>query len=455
MSRVLIVDDEPGLRQSLGLLLADAGYEVAAESDGKRALERALAEPFDLILSDVRMPEMDGLACLRAYRARGGEALVIMMSAYGGEEAALAAMKEGAYDYIPKPFRPDEVVLTLRKAEEREQLGRTIATLKAQLDTTPSARAVVAESAAMRDALELVARVAEHKTTVLITGGRGTGKEVIAQAIHRASPRAAAAFVAVNCAAIPEALLESELFGYVRGAFTGAAGDKAGLFEQANGGTLLLDEIGELPLALQAKLLRVLQEGEVRRVGDQKTRRVDVRLLAATAKELAAEAAAGRFRHDLFDRLNVVTIHLPPLAERREDIVPLARHFAVQLARRLGHDLALSEAAVAWLREQPWPGNVRALEHAIERAAVLTDKELLEPADFGLPLHPGLPPGVSLTPGASPGSPGTLREAVEAAEREAITAALAAAEGNRRAAAQRLGVSLRTLFYKMDRYGID
>src|SRR5256884_444205 len=362
MSRVLVVDDEPGLRQSLGLLLADAGYDVVAEASAARALQRARAEPFDLILCDVRMADMDGIAFLRAYKSGGGHALVIMMSAYGGEEAALAAMKEGAYDYVAKPFRPDEVVLTLR---------------------------------------------------------------------------------------------ESELFGSVRGAFTGASGDRPGLFEQADGGTLLLDEIGELPLALQAKLLRVLQESEVRRVGDQKTRRVDVRLLAATAKDLAAEAGAGRFRHDLFDRLNVVTIHLPPLAERREGILPLARHFAVQLARRLGHDLALSEAAVAWLREQPWPGNVRALEHAIERAAVLTDKELLEPADFGLPLHPGLPPGVSLTPGASPGSPGTLREAVEAAEREAITAALAAAHGNRRAAAQRLGGGLRTLFYKMDRYGID
>src|SRR5438093_980514 len=376
MSRVLVVDDEPGLRQSLGLLLADAGYDVAAEGNGAKALERALAEPFDLILSDVRMPEMDGLAFLRAYRSGGGSALVIMMSAYGGEEAALAAMKEGAYDYIPKPFRPDEVVLTLRKAEEREQLGRTIATLKAQLDSTPAARALVAESRPMRDALELVARVAEHKTTVLITGESGTGKEVIAQAIHRASPRAAAQFVAINCAAIPESLLESELFGYVRGAFTGAAGDKAGLFEQANGGTLLLDEIGELPLPLQAKLLRVLQEGEIRRVGDQKTRRVDVRLLAATAKDLAAEAAAGRFRDDLFDRLNVVTLHLPPLAERREDIVPLARHFAGQLARRLGHDLALSEAAVAWLREQPWHGNVPAPEPAIARAGGLTDQGL-------------------------------------------------------------------------------
>lgn len=451
MSRVLVVDDEPGLRQSLGLLLGDAGYDVVAEGSGARALERARAESFDLILCDVRMADMDGLAFLRAYKSGGGPALVIMMSAYGGEEAALTAMKEGAYDYIAKPFRPDEVVLTLRKAEERERLGHTIATLRAQLDSSPASRALIAESPPMRQALDIVARVAGHRTTVLITGERGTGKEVIARAIHRAGPRAAGPFVAVNCAAIPETLLESELFGSVKGAYTGASGDRPGLFEQADGGTLLLDEIGELPLALQAKLLRVLQEGEVRRVGDQKTRLVDVRLLAATAKDLAAEAGAGRFRHDLFDRLNVVTIHLPPLNERREDIAPLARHFAAQLARRLGHELALSDAAVAWLSEQPWPGNVRALEHAIERAAVLSDKEMLEPNDFRKePL-----PAPSSPSGEQGTGSGTLRHAVEAAERLAITTALREAGGNRRAAAKRLGVSLRTLFYKMDRYGTD
>jgi DNA-binding NtrC family response regulator len=452
MSRVLVVDDEPGLRQSLGLLLADAGYEVVAEGDGARALERVQAEPFDLVLCDVRMPDMDGLAFLRAYKSHGGRALVIMMSAYGGEEAALAAMKEGAYDYIPKPFRPDEVVLTLRKAEERERLAHTVATLRAQLDTTPDARAMIAESAAMQQALSIVARVAAHPTTVLITGERGTGKEVIAQAIHRASARPDGPFVAVNCAAIPEALLESELFGHVKGAFTGAAGDRAGLFAQAEGGTLLLDEIGELPLALQAKLLRVLQEGEIRRVGDQKTRRIDVRLLAATAKDLAAEATAGRFRHDLFDRVNVVTIHLPPLAERRDDIAPLARHFAARLTRRLGRRVALSEPALAWLVEQPWPGNVRALEHAIERAAVLSDKETLEPSD----LRSNAPAPTPLSPSAGDPAAGsaTLHDAVAAAERQAITRALAAAGGNRRAAAQQLGVSLRTLFYKMERYGL-
>src|SRR5690349_14226480 len=221
-------------------------------------------------------------------------------------------MKEGAYDYIPKPFRPDEVVLTLRKAEERERLRHTVAHLRAQLDTGgPAARAVVAESGAMRAALDLVARVAEHKSTVLITGESGTGKEVIARAIHRAGPRVAAPFVAINCAAIPENLLESELFGHARGSFTGATADKPGLFEQASGGTLLLDEIGELPLGLQAKLLRALQEGEIRRVGDQRNRKIDVRVLAATARDLAAEVKAGRFREDLFYRVHVVTIHLP------------------------------------------------------------------------------------------------------------------------------------------------
>ncbi|HXI63188.1 MAG TPA: sigma-54 dependent transcriptional regulator [Gemmatimonadales bacterium] len=450
MTRVLVVDDEPGLRQSLGLLLADAGYDVTAEGNGAKALERALAESFDLVLCDVRMPEMDGIAFLRAYKGRGGNALVVMMSAYGGEEAALAAMKEGAYDYIPKPFRPDEVILTLRKAEERERLGNTIATLRAQLDTRPGARALVVESPAMRQALEIVARVAAHPTTVLITGDRGTGKEMIAQAIHRASPRAGGPFVAVNCAAIPDTLLESELFGYVKGAFTGAQADRPGLFEQAEGGTLLLDEIGELPLPLQAKLLRVLQENEIRRVGDQKTRRVNVRLLAATARDLAADAAAGRFRHDLFDRLNVVAIPLPPLSERREDIAPLARHFAALLARRLGRRLELSDTAIAWLREQAWPGNVRALEHSIERAAVLSDKEILEPVDFG---KGPLPPPFS--PGERGEGRGTLREVVERAERGAISDALRAAGGNRREAAKRLGVSLRTLFYKMDRYGLE
>jgi len=447
MKKVLVVDDEPGLRQSLGLLLSDAGYSVTAESDGRKALDRALAEPFDLVLCDVRMPEMDGLTFLRSYRSRGGAALVIMMSAYGGEDAALAAMKEGAYDYLPKPFRPDEVVLTLRKAEERERLGRDVAGLRAQLAIGPAERGLVVESRPMRAALDLVARVAEHNTTVLITGESGTGKEVIARAIHRASPRSARPFVGINCAAIPESLLESELFGHVRGAFTGATADKAGLFDQANGGTLLLDEIGELPVGLQAKLLRVLQEGEIRRVGDQRTRQVDVRVLAATARDLAAEAAAGRFREDLFYRLNVVTIELPPLRERPEDIAPLARHFVARLAQRFGRALVLNDAVVAWLEAQEWRGNVRELENAIERAVVLTDRDALEPKDFVQ--------APRTTHHAPTGGEVTLSDIVEAAERDAIAAALGQVSGNRREAAKRLGVSLRTLFYKMSRYGLE
>ena len=444
MKRVLVVDDEPGLRQSLGLLLTDSGYTVTAEQNGRRALERATSEPFDLVLCDVRMPEMDGLTFLRNYRQRGGSALVIVMSAYGGEDAAIAAMKEGAYDYLPKPFRPDEVVLTLRKAEERERLRQEVVGLKAQLASGPEERGLVAESAAMRQALALVARVAEHNTTVLITGESGTGKEVIARAIHRASPRAAKAFVGINCAAIPEALLESELFGHVRGAFTGASADKTGLFEAANAGTLLLDEIGELPTGLQAKLLRVLQEGEIRRVGDQKTRTVDVRVLAATARDLGAETKTGRFREDLFYRINVVAIELPPLRERRQDIAPLARLFAARLANRFARPLSLSDEGLAWLERQDWPGNVRELENAIERAAVLTNKEILEVSDF------------SRAPSPSPDAPaGTLSEAVDAAERQVISAALTATRGNRREAAKRLGVSLRTLFYKIDRYGLS
>jgi len=304
----------------------------------------------------------------------------------------------------------------------------------------------------MRAALDLVARVAEHNTTVLITGESGTGKEVIARAIHRASPRSARPFVGINCAAIPESLLESELFGHVRGAFTGASADKAGLFDQADGGTLLLDEIGELSVGLQAKLLRVLQEGEIRRVGDQRTRRVDVRVLAATARDLAAEAAAGRFREDLFYRLNVVAIELPPLSERRDDIEPLARHFTARLAQRFGRSVTLSDGAIAWLEEQEWRGNVRELENTIERAVVLSDADVLEPGNFS---HVPRPAGSPLGRTAHRAPAGTLSDIVEAAERDAIAAALGAVDGNRRAAAKRLGVSLRTLFYKMSRYGLD
>ena len=446
--KLLIVDDDPGLRKSLGMLLAEDGYDVAAEERATTALERLRAEPFDAVLCDVRMPEMDGLTFLRTYRERGGSALVIMMSAYGGEDAAIAAMKEGAYDYLPKPFRADEVRLTLRKAEERERLRGRVAVLEAEVARLHD-RAVVAASAPMRRVLELAARVAPHATTVLVTGESGTGKEVIARAVHRMSPRRDRAFVAVNCAAIPEQLLESELFGHARGAFTGAVSERRGLFEEADGGTLLLDEIGDLPASLQAKLLRVLQEGTLRRVGETRERRVDVRLIAATARDLEHEVGAGRFREDLFYRLNVVHVAIPPLRERPEDVEELAAVLLERAAARAGRRLRFGPGVVAALRESPWPGNVRELENAIERAVVLAEGDVLDVGSFlDRPGRGAVPRGTGQIEAAA------LSDVVADAERSAILRALDQAGGNRAAAAKLLDVSQRTLYYKMRAYGV-
>ncbi len=450
--KLLVVDDEPGLRQSLRLILTDEGFQVAEEADGARGLERALAEPFEAVLCDVRMPGLDGLEFLRRYRAAGGTALVIMMSAYGSEDSAIAAMKEGAYDYIPKPFRADEVVLVLRKAAEREGLRREVESLRSALGSRAASPDIVAESDAMRSALDVVAKVAPHATTVLITGPSGTGKEVLARELHRLSPRAARPFVAVNCAAIPEALLESELFGHVRGAFTGAVGDRTGLFEEASGGTLFLDEVGELPTPLQAKLLRVLQDGELRRVGDRTSRRVDARVVAATARDLEAEVAAGAFREDLFYRLNVVAIRLPPLAERPEDVPPLIQVLLAKHAARLGTPTPEIEPdALRGLLDYAWPGNVRELSNALERALVLARGRTIRRAD--------LPAAVLANAAARPAPRGlgadlTLKRHGGALEGEIIREALQRTGGNRRQAAELLGISIRALFYKLKSLGI-
>ena len=462
--RILIVDDDAGLRQSLGLLLKESGYDVTAEADPEQALVRAGTEPFDLILCDVRMPRVDGLAFLRRYRADGGDALLIMMSAFGSEDAALAAMREGAYDYLHKPFRPDEVTLTVRKAEERERLRREVASLRATLGPEQVRDLVVAESRPMRELLELASRVAAHNTTVLLTGESGTGKEVLARAIHRMSPRSGAAFTAINCAAIPEQLLESELFGHVRGAFTGAATDRQGIFETAHEGTLLLDEIGDLPIGLQAKLLRVLEEGEIRRLGARDARRVDVRVIAATAKPLDRAVERGEFRDDLYYRLNVVNLHIPPLRERREDIGALIAHFARQAAQRLGRPVSITPRALVMLGEYGWPGNIRELRNAVERAAVLGTAGRLDVADFPLGTLASSVNGNGNGNGhghangngtSASGSSYTLKLQVEALERVTIVRALEASKGSRREAAQLLGVSLRTLFYKLRRYQLE
>jgi len=448
--KILVVDDEPGLRQSLQLILADEGHEVRSASSGSEALALAAAATFDVVLCDVRMAGMDGLAFLRRYRAEGGTALVIMMSAYGTEESAIAAMKEGAYDYLPKPFRADEVALVLRKAEERERLRREVESLRSALGAGAASADIVAESPAMRAALNVIARVAPHRSTVLITGPSGAGKEVLARELHRLSPRAPQAFVAVNCAAIPEALLESELFGHVRGAFTGAVADRRGLFEEASTGTLFLDEIGDLPVALQAKLLRVLEDGEVRRVGDRASRRVDVRVVAATARDLQADAAAGRFREDLYYRLNVAAVHLPPLVERPEDLPPLIRVLLAALAARVRCPVpAVEPDAMRALLQYRWPGNVRELSNALERAMVLARDARIRREDLPATVVGG---GREKAMSAAALS---LRERAAAAEADAIREALRQADGNRRRAADILGVSLRTLFYKLKGMDLD
>jgi two-component system, NtrC family, response regulator AtoC len=447
---ILVVDDELGLRQTLTLILKAEGHELRAACDGTDALEQLARSPADIVLCDVRMPSMDGLTFLDQYKAGGGRALVVMMSAYGDDEAAVEAIRRGAYDFIAKPFRADQVLLVLRKAIERERLQREVAKLHEELSALRAPSGIVGRSPQIAAAIALADKVARHPSTVLVTGESGSGKELVARHIHRQSPRAAAPFVAVNCGAIPETLLESELFGHAKGAFTGAVAERDGLFADADGGTLFLDELGELPIALQVKLLRALQEGEVRRVGDSASRQVDVRVVAATSRDLEADVADGRFRADLYYRVNVVQIHLPPLRERTEDVPELVRHFIDRFNVRLGLRITgASAAAMRALIEYPWPGNVRELENVIERAMVLAD---------GSQLDVGQLPALTL--GSARGDDRTslldlsVKRRTDELERVLIREALERTRGNRTRAAKLLDLSHRALLYKIREYGI-
>ena len=452
--KILVIDDEANMCHMLSAVLKRAGYSVDTATDGQAGLQQIGREHYDFILCDIKMPVMGGMDFLRAAGARVGRSTVIMMSAYGSIDAAIEAMKLGAYDYISKPFKPDEVLLTLKKAEERESLKQENRWLKARIQEIAKDFRfgnMVARSSAMAPVFQLAQKAARYSTTVLILGESGTGKELIARGIHYEGERSRMPLVPINCGGIPENLLESELFGYKKGAFTGADRNKKGLFQEADGGTLFLDEIGELPLSLQVNLLRVLQESEIRPVGDSKSTRVDVRIIAATAKNLEDEVKKGLFREDLFYRLNVLTIPLPPLRERPEDIPHRCRHVLARFNAKMGKEVTdLSPSAMEILLGYGWPGNVRELENVIERAVLLTEDSVLMPehlpAELGARMKGGHRGGV--LEGFS------LKIAQREIERRLITRALQETGGNRTHAARLLEISHPSLLSKIKVYGI-
>jgi len=453
--RLLVIDDEENMRHMLASLLgSNAGYLVDTASDGYEGLQMIDRNQYDFILCDIKMPRIGGMEFLKSARDKIADTTVIMMSAYGTIDTAVKAMKLGAYDYISKPFKTDEVYLALKKAEERESLKRENLQLKERIQKIKESYnfgKMVAKSRVMQSIFSLSAKVAKYNTTVLIYGASGTGKELIARGIHFSSDRSKNSFVPVNCGGIPENLLESELFGYKKGAFTGALKDKIGLFEEASGGTIFLDEIGEMPLSLQVKLLRVLQENEIRPVGDSKPKKIDVRVLAATSKNLEQEIKNGTFREDLFYRLNVLPINLPPLRERNEDIPLLCDHFINQFNKRLNKDISnITPAAMSLLLKHNWPGNVRELENVIERALVLAEDKLLAPENF--PSLIGEKEGTYQIDKIFEGY--SLKDAQKDLEKILISKALTKTEGNRTKAAQLLEISHPSLLSKIKAYNI-
>jgi two-component system NtrC family response regulator len=445
--RILVVDDEPAQLELVTGFLRRQGFEVAEAAGGRAAVARFRQEPFDLVLTDQRMPDLSGLDVLEAVRAASPETAVVIMTAYGTIESAVSAVKAGAADYLAKPLNLDELLHRIHQIQDRRRLLSENRELRAALAERHRVEGIIGESGAMQEVLSVVRRVAPSDATVLIRGESGTGKELIAKALHYASPRAAGALVKVNCAALAESLLEAELFGHEKGAFTGAVAARKGRFELADGGSLFLDEIGDLPPHLQVKLLRVLQEREFERVGSSRPIRVDVRLLAATHRNLEALVREGRFRDDLYYRINVVTIQLPPLRERREDLPPLIDHFLRAFAKKNGKSIrGLTREAREALLRYDYPGNVRELENLVERAVVLTRDDVIGLSDLPLTLE---------AQAAEPEGGAGLVAAVEGMERRMIRDALLKADGTQTRAAELLGISERVLRYKLKKYGLS
>jgi DNA-binding NtrC family response regulator len=438
--RVLVVDDEQSMRDLLAIMLRQAGYDVTVADGGEPAIEALKVESFDLVVTDLRMRKVDGLTVLKAAKEHSPRTVVLVVTAYASTETAVEAMKLGAYDYVTKPFKLDELKVTVANALERRRLQEENLALKRQLHRERGFENFVGRSPKILDVFETIRKTADSGSTVMITGESGTGKELVAQALHWESSRRGGPFVSVNCGAVPEALMESELFGHEKGAFTGAVNAKPGLVDLADGGTLLLDEIGEMEPDSQVKLLRALETGMFFRVGGTRPRSVDIRIVAATNRDLAEAMRAGEFRQDLYYRINTITVSLPPLRERREDIALLAQHF-VESKAAYGSK-RLSPETLAVLEAYAWPGNVRELLHAIERGVILSKGDEIEPGD--------LPPEV-LGAGAPPTAPGGSLETIE---RTHIVTTLRQVSGHRGKAAALLGIDPKTLYRKIIGYQI-
>ncbi len=450
---MLVVDDEQSMRELLGIMLRQVGYAVTLAEGGEAAVQALKSDAFDLVITDLRMRKIDGLAVLRAAKEHSPRTVVLVVTAFASTETAVEAMKLGAYDYVTKPFKLDELRLTIANALERKRLQDENRELKRQLRREHGFEGFIGKSPRMLEVFETIRKTADSGSTVMITGESGTGKELVARAVHQESSRRSGPFVSVNCGAIPETLMESELFGHVKGAFTGAVASTEGLFAAADGGTLFLDEITEIPQTIQVKLLRAIQEREIRRVGDTRDVKVDARLIAASNRDLAKAVADGALREDLYYRLNVIPIHMPPLRERTEDIPLLVAHFVARITKDAGKSVrAISAESLSILERYHWPGNIRELENIVERAIVLGTGELLSPES--LPPHLRAPRDEQAVTVDIPAGGMNLEDTLARIENRYIRLALERSDWLQVRAAELLGLSFRQFRYKLQKYGL-